>query len=272
MNLSISSILRTKHARAFFKGRVARPKSRKAPQVLVPPIASSRSRVGMAFDYALRAGLTARGWAQPHHLTVAELALFIPTLARNRRLLSIARERCQAAKRSLDDLGPAPTLSKDAAAACCDLAGIELVYRTGRVDEVERDASPDEVADLQALYEVVPWGDFEPRQALVLNPDFGEGSLLVGGADGDLYLDGCIIDIKTTQRPDLKIRYLRQLVCYAVLANEFGISGLDEGRVDQVAVYHSRAGVTERLDLEELSDVQARREILKYLRETGSRA
>ena len=49
-----------------------------------------------------------------------------------------------------------------------------------------------------------------------LNPTF-EGSRDVGGADADLVVNGTLIDIKTTVRPEIKPDWIRQLLGYVLL-------------------------------------------------------
>ena len=82
----------------------------------------------------------------------------------------------------------------------------------------------------------------------ILNPTF-EGSPDVGGADADLILDGCLIDIKTTINPtDLRewTRSLYQLIGYALLdyEDQFGIS--------EAGVYFARQGALLRWTLGDL--------------------
>ena len=49
-------------------------------------------------------------------------------------------------------------------------------------------------------------------RSAILNPVFAHSGL-VGGADADVIVDGCLIDFKTTIRPSLASNELRQLVC-----------------------------------------------------------
>ena len=69
-----------------------------------------------------------------------------------------------------------------------------------------------------------------------LNPTF-DGSALIGGADADLIVDGCLLEIKTTVRPETLPRdVLYQLLGYVLLdfSNAYGIGS--------VGVYMSRQG------------------------------
>ncbi len=69
-----------------------------------------------------------------------------------------------------------------------------------------------------------------------LNPTF-DGSALIGGADADLIVDGCLLEIKTTVRPDTLPRdVIYELLGYVLLdfTNAY--------RIGSVGVYMSRQG------------------------------
>jgi hypothetical protein len=76
----------------------------------------------------------------------------------------------------------------------------------------------------RACYE--PLQDFFERP-IVLNPTF-EGSIYVGGADGDLILDHRLVEIKTTLDARLDQNWLLQLLGYVLLDwdDKYGIDGL----------------------------------------------
>lgn len=67
----------------------------------------------------------------------------------------------------------------------------------------------------------------------VLNPTF-DGSRDVGGADADLIVDGCLIDIKTTINPRLSAKWLYQLLGYTLLDYS------DRYLIREVAIYFAR--------------------------------
>ena len=65
------------------------------------------------------------------------------------------------------------------------------------------------------------------------NPTF-DGSPDVGGADADIIIDTCLIDIKTTINPALKGEWLHQILSYTLLDYS------DQHRIDRVAVLMPR--------------------------------
>ncbi len=78
----------------------------------------------------------------------------------------------------------------------------------------------------------------------ILNPIF-DGSLDVGGADADLIVDGTLIDIKTSVKPEVKADYIWQLLGYTLLDYS------DRYHIDSIGLYMSRQGILFKWDLAE---------------------
>lgn len=70
----------------------------------------------------------------------------------------------------------------------------------------------------------------------VLNPTF-EGSSDVGGADADMVIDGCLIDIKSTVQPKLDSEYLYQVAGYLLL------DYTDRLNINTLGIYMARQGM-----------------------------
>ena len=248
--MSLSSILNERDAREFLKGRIRSPGLDGSAywDVQVRPIAAYQPRIGTAFDYAFRCGLAARGVGTIERLVAEGACSLLPPGG--------VRERGQRRVReALDVITALPTselLSDAAARACIVLAGFDVVRRAGRLDEIEREPLVEELRDVQALFAVVPWDEFicydlhgerEPDIDAYLNPTFDEGSRLVGGADADVIIDDLLLDVKTIKATKLQIEDVRQIVCYALLANKYGINGeKPRRRIHRVGIYFSRAG------------------------------
>ncbi len=93
-------------------------------------------------------------------------------------------------------------------------------------------------------------GDLLNCREFVLNPTF-DGSGDIGGADADLILDGCIIDIKATIKPRVASEWLYQLLGYTLL--DFG----DSHHITAVGIYLARQHVLLRWPLHELLAVMS---------------
>jgi hypothetical protein len=72
-------------------------------------------------------------------------------------------------------------------------------------------------------------------QPTILNPTFA-GSGDIGGADADLIVDGCLIDIKATVNTKLDPEWLYQLLGYVLLDYE------DAHRIRSIGLYFARQG------------------------------
>ncbi len=70
----------------------------------------------------------------------------------------------------------------------------------------------------------------------ILNPTFA-GSYDVGGADADLVIDGCLIDIKASTTPKIAADYLYQLAGYLLLDYD------DSLKMNAVGIYMARQGM-----------------------------
>ena len=121
------------------------------------------------------------------------------------------------------------------------------------IDELLAIPSPAAVDDLCAL----SWAFYDRfsdlisgTQKITLNPEF-EGSRDVGGADGDVIVDGCLLDFKATKNPKLEAAWLFQLLGYVLL--DYG----DRHQIREVGVYMARQQVLLRWPLAELMGLMA---------------
>lgn len=122
-----------------------------------------------------------------------------------------------------------------------NMAALDYVYRTGRVDAMFRfRPDPADAYDMECLHDIM--SPDLPNGSMYLNPEFGEWSSNVGGADADIVCGDTIIDIKTTKFGSFKREYYDQLVGYMLL------NMLNDGPdIEWLAVYFSRHGDTVRV-------------------------
>lgn len=148
--------------------------------------------------------------------------------------------------------------------ACAVLALYEEVFRTGRVWPTSLLASIPMDASADAIFELIPrdWTDdiavvcsrlfaeVPLTGNAILNPTFAL-SLGVGGADADLVLGGCLLDIKATVNPRLDRAWLLQLLGYTLLDSDNACN------IDAVGILLARQAVMARWPLEPLLDATA---------------
>lgn len=87
-----------------------------------------------------------------------------------------------------------------------------------------------------------------------LNPTFA-GSGPIGGADADLIVERCLIEIKTTVHPSLNAQLLYQMLGYVLLDFD------DRFELEEVAVYMSRQSTLVRWTLLDLIETLAEKPV-----------
>src|SRR5208282_6550847 len=152
--------------------------------------------------------------------------------------------------------------------AAIDLAQLDLVKRIGRLELLPiDDAMVEDVSNMLAL---VRGDDFRAKRTCVLNPTFGAASELVGGADGDIFIDGTLIDIKVNKNLELGRDIFNQLVGYYCLSCIGGIDGC-RGNITCVAVYFARFGILHRLPVDSFVEASRLPAHLKWFKATANR-
>ena len=142
------------------------------------------------------------------------------------------------------------------------LAKLEDIYRAGgvlselhnrpRMDPAGTLVEPpnEVVGDIEALWRLLEGhrAFFSSSETVSYNPTFGEASMMVGGADGDLLVGTTLVDIKTTVKWGYRWADAAQLVGYYVFAAMVGVPW----PIDRLAIYRSRFGRIEYVDCEEV--------------------
>jgi len=112
------------------------------------------------------------------------------------------------------------------------------------------DAAADEIARLTAAARrgLAP---LFPAESIELNPDFTARGT---PADGDLVIDGLLLDLKTVTRPEIQLEWLWQILGYVFL---------DEGRrgIERVGLYLSRHAWLGTWDVDELLSALAGQDV-----------
>jgi hypothetical protein len=246
--MSLTSFLKnSKDVRQRFKAEFTMPPFAVAREMVAPPLTENYSLVGTAFDYLLRfyverlnpKAVTGR-WVAEEILFGdggAEDALFYP-----RKFKELVAKANQDYNKYLLD----GVMSSKLLRSVICLAQMDVFYRRdvgdsyiAKVGKVSRK----DFQDLRNLIALAQPEVFKANQACVLNPTFGRGSSLVGGADCDLVIDDTLIDIKTTKYFKLERGYFNQLVGYYTLFRIGGIKGLPKGHsIKRLGIYFARHG------------------------------
>lgn len=251
-----------------------RPRLPLKAELRVPSVAPNRPLMGTAFDYLLRFHLarampfaTSRQWAAENALALVRKlpdgALVMagyefPGDYREASLVCDQMERIiRLAKRLLAAFIAGGPLSNALIRSAINLAHCDTYYRAGRLDEKFGKPYPAQVDELRRLIEVTDWPPLTAHRACLLNPTFGRGSAMVGGADADALLDDLLVDVKTTATLRIKTEDWRQLIAYAALNRHFPIGDAQQpAEIRRLGFYFSRYGYLASWPLEQLVDLE----------------
>jgi len=137
------------------------------------------------------------------------------------------------------------------------LAKLDLRYRAGMIDQNFDNYNPEDIKDIKQLISLVDNKNFQAKEKCYLNPTFGAGSSLVGGADADLIIDNTLIDIKVTQNLKLDRNHINQVLGYYVLSLIGGVNSNPNDRpIENIGIYFARHGELWTIPVVQFGDKQ----------------
>jgi hypothetical protein len=272
-SVSLSTFVERKDVREYLRVNVAKPWFQVRAEIKAPPLTTTYGWTGTAFDYAMRFYLQKLNPSTKVSRWLAEESAALVVASR--------RETARTKKRVLGIIGTAKDCvrsylkgkrdakpNRELIRAAVDLAQLDLVYRIGLLDlQPINEAMVEDIGSMLAL---VRPEDFRAKRTCVLNPTFGSASELVGGADGDLVLDGTLIDIKVNKNLELGRDIFNQLFGYYCLSCIGGIDGF-RGKITRVAVYFARFGILHRIPVDSFVEASRLPAHLKWFKATANR-
>jgi hypothetical protein len=142
----------------------------------------------------------------------------------------------------LKNTSPARPERADLAAHAIRLARLDEVVRSRQFASMLEEPAAEDVEDLIAMLAIVPFDALLHDKALLLNPIFGQTSLLVGGADADLIVGEMLMDFKTTKSDEIAVVDLDQLLGYFLLARRQRQADPTFPAINRLALYFCRHG------------------------------
>jgi hypothetical protein len=258
--MSLTTFLKNRDVKEKFAQQFPKPRFSLKKEILAPPITKHYSLVGTAFDYLMRFYLK---HLNPDAVTkrwVAQLSISHPLSPLLKNVIidatthevieftetkdtQKAKHIIEKAKIVYSNYLSSGEVTDELIESALLLAQLDPIFRAGFVDENIGTIDEGDVADLRNLISIVNPEAFRAQELCMLNPTFGEGSRLVGGADADLLIDDALIDIKTTKSLKLNRDYFNQIIGYYIL---FKIGGVDNAlyvpKVERIGIYYSRYG------------------------------
>jgi len=220
--------------------------------IQVLPKSKNSSLVGTAFDYLLRFWLKRLNPMAEVRTWVAEDAVALLTGRGNAlagsefdvpmTVKKTARTILKQAKQTYRNYLSDGSMTDEVIRTTVHLGQLDPAYRAGKVDRNLGNVEQVVIDELRELFSLVESGIFEATHFCALNPDFGEASLEVGGADADIVIDDTLIDIKTKQSGRMTAGSFRQLMGYYMLAQIGGINGNRTLEINRLGIYFARYG------------------------------
>ncbi|MCY9178435.1 hypothetical protein [Bacillus inaquosorum] len=191
----------------------------------------------------------------------------------------------------LDFIRSESKISPELCQKALKLAKLEQLYRSRTIGEINADfytcidSSDEIVNELINLMDVfedkfINSGILTKNSEVVFNPSLGVSSLLIDGADTDIWIDGTLYDFKTTKKNSLDRNDNLQLIGYYIL-NELAqevhaaIGAPPLLDKNKLGFYKARYGEIEFYDTEKLITKEMRDqtliELAKYFNENPGR-
>lgn len=234
------------------------------------------SVVGTAFDYLARvmlARVVKKNREQSYTRLVAELGFMKLSDHFLQNHPSIESKINKKLKNTINNLKAFTNNKKDInelALDACFLAKLEHVLRSGLPPaDLFEDSFFDDPADEIIQELVLLCGVFQekfvstivsPTSEIIYNPDFRPASAFVGGADGDVMIDGTLYDFKTAKSIGYKWQEVAQIVGYFLLNDlSLDVNNADDNYfidesyqhldINRIAFYRARYGEIEYIDI-----------------------
>ena len=251
--MSLTALIKDdKELRHKISNAFSRPNLEKNKPLLAEPLTKNYGLVGTAFDYIFRFFLEKiNNSSNPSQVWIAErgISLF------GEEVFEIGSEIIKNVKYLKEEFIQTGILSEELIRQTLRMSYIDIVCRAPvGMEDIGKDADKADIEDIKNQFSLIDERLFRSEEICLLNPEFGEATRLVCGADADFLIDKKLIDIKTTKNLQLKIKDFCQIIGYLMLHR---ISGIDERKdieIDQLGIYYSRYGYLFLFDIKDLID------------------
>jgi len=272
--MSLTSYLTdTKHQelRNKFKDEFPKPAFAFDKPLIAPALTNNYGVIGTAFDYILRFFIEFHNKKKSVESTKWVSDISFNRLAKrfepNSDKFSELAYRYKRAKENYEKFIESGKISNHLLADALFLAKLDLYIRIGVIAPDLFDENELDIQDLNSIYAALNYKDFIAKESCILNPTFGTGSLIVGGADADIILDDTIIDIKVTKHLKLERVYLNQTIGYYILSLIGGIDKVKNGKIKNIGIYFARHGFLWKFPLSKLGNEKKLTNFKKWFEE-----
>ena len=244
LEMNLTTFVNLKEVKDRLRDAFPKPRFSRKAEIKAEPQSTKYGLIGTAFDYLLRFYVEAHNESSRIISTPWVAEYSVPLLKRSKKkdMLAKTEKTLEDARTCYSEYLDNKEISEGLIETSINLAKLDLIYRISYIEPLGK-PDPRDVHDLTNLMNAIPADMFMVNDIGVLNPTFGEGSHIVGGADCDLFLDGNLIDIKTSKYLKFDRDYFNQLVGYYLLSQYGGVYGVESPDIIELSIYFSRYGV-----------------------------
>ena len=286
--MSLLKFLKIKDVKKKFQEYFSKTRFAVKKEILAPPLTKNYGRVGTAFDYLLRFYLKYLNPQTITHRWVAELSLERlkkivnmkkSKLTKDQRIVlplwkdwyTKGKEELTLAKERYTQFLETGQVTDGLIKSTIYLAKLDSIYRAGYIKKNFEYVDKNDIKDLKNLISLINQEEFKPNNNCILNPTFGNASIMVGGADADLVIDEMLIDIKTTKIFQMKREYYDQLIGYYTLYRIDGIDSMPgDNEIKKLGVYFSRHGYLHLYNIEDIIDENKFPEFIEWFKDRAT--
>ena len=264
--MSLTSFIKIPEVKAIFKKEFPLERIKLEGELAASPITKNYPLVGTAFDYLFRFYLEHRN---PNCITkrwVAEASILrmgfdLETGLTEDRQGNDLLKGLKKMKKFLDkskevhaEFQSNGKLDDEIIRTTVILAQIDIYFRQGMMHPDLGIVEEGDIQDLRNLISLVDTDLFKAESHCYLNPTFGYGSELVGGADADLIVDDTLIDVKTTKFLSFTQEQYSQLIGYYILSKLGKINESEDIQISRIGIYFSRHGILHTISSNEIEN------------------
>jgi hypothetical protein len=259
-----------------FKSVFPRPSIKLMGDLIAPPLTNNYAIVGQAFDYLLRFTLEHRHKTKiqslNHWVADSSYSMILKKMeAINSETIQIGYRRdveknrlgfiemlkaeYSTAKLNYEKYLVDGILTDSLIKTVLYLARLDVTFRAAMIDPNLGNETSEDIRDIRQLIAILKDDHFKVDNHCFINPTFGDGSRLVGGADADLIIDDTLIDIKVTKNLSLERDHLNQAIGYYILSLIGGVNNNGNLKpIKNVGIYFARHGVLWKAALTDLAN------------------
>lgn len=260
--MSLTSFIKISEVKIMFKKEFPLLKTALQGDMKAIPITKNYPLVGTAFDYLFRFYLehenpncVTKPWVAEHSLALLEQMIEEHGKNTPKDMLEASdkmKSLLHDAKGTHKDYLKSGNLGDGLIRSSLILAQMDALYRSGRISPALGQVENGDVQDLRNLISLVKSETFKAKKTCFLNPTFGYGSQLVGGADADLIVDNMLVDIKTTKFLSFTQEQYNQLIGYYILSKLGKINESEDIPISKIGIYFSRHGILHTISAKEI--------------------